>query len=193
MSIGNHESEQTKIICGVPQGSILGPLLFNIYMLPLAQIMEHHNISCHTYADDTQLYISVSSHDYSPLLSLTNCIHQINQWMCQNFIQLNAEKTGVIIFGPKTERSKISAHLGSMSLTNTNQARNLSVIIDSDLNFNSHLKFITKSAYYHLKNIARIKGLLSKQDMEKLTFLVGWIIAIASFQVLTKDQLGSCN
>ena len=168
VSIGNHESERTKITCGVPQGSILGPLLFNIYMLPLAQIMEHHNISYHTYADDTQLYISVSSHDYSPLRSLSNCIHQINEWMCQNFLQLNAEKTEVIIFGPKIEREKISAHLGSMSLTATNQARNLGVIIDSDLNLNSHLKFITKSAYYHLKNIARIKGFLSQQELEKL-------------------------
>ncbi|XP_059207040.1 uncharacterized protein LOC131986205 [Centropristis striata] len=149
-------------------GSFLGPLLFNIYMLPLAQITEHHNISYHTYADDTQLYISVSSHDYSPLLSLSNCIHQINEWMCQNFLQLNAEKTEVIILSPKNERSKISAHLGSTSLTATNQARNLGVIIDSGLNFNSHLKLITKSAYYHLKNIARIKGFVSKQDMEKL-------------------------
>ena len=66
--------ERTKITCGVPQGSILGPLLFKIYMVPLTQIMEHYKISYHTYADDTQLYISVSSHDYSPLLSLSNCI-----------------------------------------------------------------------------------------------------------------------
>ncbi|XP_076578637.1 LOW QUALITY PROTEIN: uncharacterized protein LOC143315073 [Chaetodon auriga] len=168
VSIGEHVSERKKMMCGVPQGSILGPLLFNIYMLPLAQIMEHHNVSYHTYADDTQLYISVSSHDYSPLLSLSECIHQINEWMCQNFRQLNADKREVIVFGPKNERSKISAHLNSMSLTKTDKARNLGVIIDSDLNFNNHLKLITKSAYYHLKNITRIKGCLSKEDMEKL-------------------------
>lgn len=99
------------ITCGVPQGSILGPLLFNIYMLPLAQIMEHHNISYHTYADDTQLYISVSSHDHNPLLSLSNCIHQNNDWMCQNFLQLNPEKTEVLIFGPRN-RVAIRPDLG---------------------------------------------------------------------------------
>lgn len=121
-------------------------------MLPLAQIVEHHNISYHTYADDTQIYISVSPHDYSSLLSQSNCIHHITEWMCQNFLQRNAEKTEVIVFGPNNERSKIGAHLGSMSLT-ANQARSLGVIIDSDLNFNSHLKCITKSAYYHLKMV----------------------------------------
>lgn len=168
VSVGNHQSERTKFTCGVPQGSILGPLLFNIYMLPLAQIMEQYDISYHTYADDTQLYISVSPHDYSPLVSLSKCIHQINEWMCHNFLQLNVEKTEVIIFGPKKERSKISRHLSTMSLTATNQVRNLGVIIDSDLKFDSHLKSVTKSAYYHLKNIARIKGLLTQQDMEKL-------------------------
>ena len=55
-----------------------------------------------------------------------------------------------------------------MTLKPTNQARNLGVVLDSDLNFNSHIKTITKSAYYHLKNIARIKGFLSEEDTEKL-------------------------
>ena len=50
----------------------------------------------------------------------------------------------------------------------TNRARNLGVVMDSDLNTNSHFKTSTKSAFYHLKNISRIKGLMSQQDLEKL-------------------------
>ena len=167
-SLGNYESVRTKITCGVPQGSILGPLLFKIYMLPLAQIMEHHNISYHTYADDTQLYITVSPDDYSPLLLLNKCIDEINTWMCQNFLQQNTDKTEIVVFGPKEQRSKVTVHLESMTLKPTNQARNLGVVLDSDLNFNSHIKTITKSAYYHLKNILRINGFLPKEGTEKL-------------------------
>ena len=93
VSIGNYESERMKMTCGVPQGSILGPLLFNIYMLPIAQIMENNKTCYHSYADDTQIYITISPRDYNPIQALIKCIEQINDWMCQNFLQLNKNKT----------------------------------------------------------------------------------------------------
>lgn len=80
----NHESEQTKITCVAPQGSILGPLLFNTCISPPAQIMENFNISYHTYADDKQLYVTVSSHDYSPLWLLNGWARMLyNLCKCQ--------------------------------------------------------------------------------------------------------------
>ena len=168
MSIGNYASERTSLTCGVPQGSILGPLLFNIYMLPLAKIMEKNNISYRRYSDDTQIYITLSPGDYSPIQHLARCIEQINEWMCQNFLKLNEDKTEVIIFGPKNERLKVNVHLQSTMLKTTDKTRNLGIIMDSYLNFNSHIRSVTKSAYYHLKNIARVKGLMCQQDLEKL-------------------------
>ncbi|XP_068571421.1 uncharacterized protein [Cebidichthys violaceus] len=139
-----------------------------IYMLPLAQIMENNKVCYLNYADDTQIYITISPGDYNPIQGLAKCIEQINNWMCQNFLQLNKDKTEVIVFGTKDERLKVSAQLQSLMLKTTNKARNLGVFMDSDLNLNSHIKTITKSAYYHLKNISRIRGLMSQQDLEKL-------------------------
>uniref|UniRef100_A0AAQ5X7A8 Reverse transcriptase domain-containing protein n=1 Tax=Amphiprion ocellaris TaxID=80972 RepID=A0AAQ5X7A8_AMPOC len=168
VSIGNFTSEQTAITCGVPQGSILGPLLFNIYMLPLAQTIENNNVSYHSYADDTQIYITMSPGDHGPIQVLGKCIEQINEWLCQNFLQLNKDKTEVMVFGAKEGRLKVSLELQSLQLKTTDQARNLGVVMDSELSFEKHIKAITKSAYYHLKNISRIKGLMSQQDLEKL-------------------------
>ena len=168
VSIGNFVSDQIKMTCGVPQGSILGPLLFNLYMLPLGHILKNNKIAYHNYADDTQIYIALSPNDYGPIDNLRQCIEQINSWMRYNFLQLNKDKTEIIVFGAHDKRLKISAHLDSLSLQTKNQVRNLGVILDSDLNFNSHINSITKSAYYHLKNITRIRGFMSKQDLEKL-------------------------
>ncbi len=84
--------------------------------------------------------------------------------MCQNFLQLNKDKTEVIVFGAKEERLRVSTQLQSVMLKATDQARNLGVVMDSDLNLNNHIKTTTKSAYYHLKNISRIKTLLSQQE-----------------------------
>uniref|UniRef100_A0A3B3CIL0 Reverse transcriptase domain-containing protein n=1 Tax=Oryzias melastigma TaxID=30732 RepID=A0A3B3CIL0_ORYME len=168
VSIGNFTSEPIEITCGVPQGSILGPLLFNIYMLPLAQVIKNNNISYHSYADDTQIYIRLTPGDRGPVQALGKCIEDINDWMCHNLLQLNKNKTEVIVFGAKEKRLDVTTELQSIQLKTTNQARNLGVVIDTDLNFDKHIKAVTKSAYYHLKNISRIKDLMSKQDLEKL-------------------------
>ncbi len=62
----------------------------------------------------------------------------------------------------------MNAYLDSRGQTTKNQVRNLGVILETDLSFSSHVKAVTKSAYYHLKNIARIRCFVSSQDLEKL-------------------------
>jgi len=167
MSIGDHKSEWTSMTCGDPQGSILAPLLSHLYMLTQSQIMRKNQTAYHSYADDTQIYLALAPNDYSPTDSLCQCIDEIKNWMCQNFLQLNKDKTEVIAFGNKDEVLKVNMYLHSRGQTTKNQVRNLGVILESDLSFSSHVKTITKSAYYHLKNIARIRCFVSSQDLKQ--------------------------
>ncbi len=137
--------------------------------------MREIQITFHSCADDTQIYLALSPNDYSPIDSLCQCIDEINSWMCQNFLQLNKEKTEVIAFGNKDEVLKVNACLDSRGQTTKNQVRNL----ETDLSFSSHA---TKSAYYHLKNIAGMRCYVSSEDLEKRVDALsaaGWIIVMS--------------
>ncbi len=100
--------------------------------------MRKNQIAYHSYAYDTHIYLALSPNDYSPIDSLCQCIDEINSWMCQNFLQLNKEKTEVIAFGNKDEVLKVNAYLDSRGQTTKNQVKNLGVILESDLSFSSH-------------------------------------------------------
>ena len=75
-------SDFASLLCGVPQGSVRGPMHFFLYLLPLGAILRHHNIGYHIYADDTQLYISFKcKHPLESLTKLNMCISDIRVWM----------------------------------------------------------------------------------------------------------------
>ncbi len=76
----------------------------------------------------------------------------------------------VIAFGNKDEVLKVNEYLDFRGQTTKNQVKNLGVILETDLSFSSHVKAVTKSAYYHLKNIARIRCFVSSQDLKKLVY-----------------------
>ena len=112
-------------------------------MLPLGSIIQKHNVSYQSYADDTQLYISVSANNLDPVNSLIQCITDISSWMSKNFLQLNQDKTEILLVGPKALRHKIQPLLTSLPVQPSEHVKNLGVHLDADLSFHTHISTIS--------------------------------------------------
>ncbi len=95
--VGEFTSDAGPLTCGVPQGSILAPILFSLYMLPLGSIFRKHGVSFHCYADDTQIYLPLESNNKG-LDALLACLADVKAWMSLNFLHLNEGKTEIIVF-----------------------------------------------------------------------------------------------
>ncbi len=99
VSLRGCKSNIGSVQFGVPQGSVLSPLLFSMYIFPLRQFLRSLGLKINFYADDTQIYIHSKSGDNSAVAFLEHCISEVKIWMSQNFLCLNSDKTEVMLIG----------------------------------------------------------------------------------------------
>ncbi len=167
--VNDESSVHSKVRHGVPQGSVLGPILFTIYMLPIGYIIRNHTVYCHCYEDNCRLYSSIKPDETNQLAKLQACLKE--SWMTHNFLLLNSDQTEVVVLGPKQLRNKLTndiTTLDGFTLASSTAVRNLGDIFDLDFSFNSHIKQISGTAFFHLRNTAKNRHILSQKDAEKL-------------------------
>jgi len=116
--------------------------------------------------------------------------------VCQNILRLNKEKTEVIAFGNKDEVHKVNAYLDSRGQTTKNKVKNLTVILETDHSFSSHVKAVNKSAYYHLKTLQELDVLFPVKVWRNVFMPLspaGWIIVMVSSPAFQRRPLDSCS
>ena len=166
VKVGQYFSQPVKLKYGVPQGSVVGPILFTMYTSPLKDIIQKHGISCHTYADDTQLYLTFRPGvDINNVCSrLEECICDIKRWMLCNKLKLNDEKTEVLLLGSPYFLKKvpsITLWIGDSLVRSTSCAKNLGVLFDSEMNMHKFVHQKVSAAIYYLRSIAHYRHYLS--------------------------------
>ena len=169
--INGMASDTRELVHGVPQGSILGPLLFNAYMLPLHEIMKNFQTKFHCYADDTQIYISFEQHNMNTSVeTLERCVSAIATWMDQNMLKLNGNKTQILILpaNKRNDFNSLTLNIAEEKIKGLSSANNLGVIFDRTLSMEHHINNICKTCYLHLHNIASIRRVLPIETCKTL-------------------------
>ena len=168
--INGVKSKMVPLSCGVPQGLVLGPILFTIYLLPLGDTIRKPGLKFHMYADDCQLYISFSMSTNEAVSSMQMAIDDIRAWYAANMLKLNDDKTEMLVIGSKyrTIPKLPDLNVGSTVITPGEHVRNLGVIMDTKFTMEPHITKIMQIAFLKIRQNSYYRKLLTPSAAKTL-------------------------
>ena len=160
----------TSYLVDRPQGSVLGPVLFSLYIVPLEDVIMAHGLNAMMYADDSKLYIIMrQSYRTTALEDLTLCIQDIMSWNVSNMLKCNPKKTEIIHFSSRFSPTNPipSIKVGDCSITPSNEVKDLGVTLDHHLTLKTRINNICRSASRSIHQIGKIRNFLSRSTTER--------------------------
>ena len=163
--LNEHESDFKEITCGVPQGSILGPLLFIIYINDFHKCTNSFSFIC--FADDTNLFFSHKNPDV--LVNTINAeLLKVSEWIKANKLSLNLLKTNYILFSNSLNSLPNDITFDNTTIEQVTHTKFLGVLVDNKLSWKSHIENICQTISRNIGVIYRLKSYLPKSSLLKL-------------------------
>jgi hypothetical protein len=173
VSIGSENSAKHNLLSGVPQGSVLGPVLFNIYTASLGSLLRRHGMKFQLYADDASVYLSFERDEIDDAFErMERCIRDVEKWMSAMKLKMNSSKTEIVVLASRHSARSLGdipiLHIGDSEVELSKVVKNLGVLMDSTISLDDHINSVCKAARFHLFNIRRIRDLLPQRECEQL-------------------------
>jgi hypothetical protein len=172
VKVGSSLSGISPLSIGVPQGSVLGPLLFTVYTAPLSNVINLYGLNFVTYADDITIYCPISCNlsCVSECLDLTSCLSHIEDWFAANRLKMNPSKTQFFVCGPNAFSFRPSIHIFNSVIPLSDIVNVLGVRFDSGLFMTSYVSKIRRTAFSCIRSIYRIRRFLTERSARLLFF-----------------------
>ena len=171
VDVNNNIYHSFQLFSGVPQGSVLAPILFTLCIKPLTSIISKFGFSYRFYADDAQFYATFDADKTLDANVLTKCLKAVEQWLCCNKLKLKNSKTQCILFDRTCKQSSSVANAFNsvdVPLTSSICVKNLGVLLDSNLSTEGQIKSIIKKCFFNIRNIGKIRNHLDEDSCKML-------------------------
>ena len=175
--INGVRSTTVDLSTGVPQGSVLGPLLFLVYVIPLRSVIRRHlGVHHHGYADDHQLYTQFNLRDVDSyrhaLQWLEMCVEEVRVWLLTNKLKINSDKTEfMVITTPHYQTTywalQPAVSIGGIRVHAVSSFHNLGVIMDSTIDMHGQIQSVKCAMFHHLCTISNIRHYLDRDTCVK--------------------------
>ena len=187
VKVGGGFSEFLCLLFGVPQGSLLGPVLFILYIKQLQMIAAKYGLNIQLYADDSQLYISFHPQRPNEIEGIqnriNNCLFEIKKWMIDNYMKLNESKTELLVIGKqsilKELQTSVTVKFGEVEVQQTeckgDSWKSLGVKFDQSMKMERQVNSVKQKSMWTVSNLIKI-GRFLDQDI-KLTLVKQLVIS----------------